>query len=121
MNLKEIINGKVQTRSGDKVRIYSINNEPERYSNEFIHGAVYYGGQWHLMGWGEDGRFMKTDSVHDLVLIRPPSRWINVYEPYLNYNCSYMHSSRETADNNQVRSCKRTRIACIEFKEGDGL
>ena len=122
MNLKDIINRKVQTRSGDKVRIYAVLDDKNESGKDVIHGVVYYGGQWHIMAWREGGASMlDMDSCHDLVLIKPPSRWINVYEPYLNYSCTHMHASREDADRNKVYSGTRTRIACVEFKEGDGL
>jgi len=124
MNLKDIVNGKVQTRSGDKVRIYEVlSDENKSCARDVIHGAVYYGGQWHIMAWREGGASMlDMDSCHDLVLIKPPSRWINVYEPsHRSYGLNYSHSSREDADRNQDRSGTRTRIACIEFREGDGV
>ena len=55
----------------------------------------------------------------DVLLIEvKPSKWVNIYEK----GYSAIHYSRASADEwAEPQNSSRTRIACIEFKDGDGI
>tara|TARA_R110002126_G_scaffold42101_1_gene121980 strand:+ start:5867 stop:6178 length:312 start_codon:yes stop_codon:yes gene_type:complete len=67
-------------------------------------GAVYT--------FTNDGRLVCNGMVA-LVEVKP-TRWVNIY-PYV--CCGFPHDSREAAD----EYASTNRIACIEFKDGEGL
>ena len=108
------INKKYKTKDGKGVRIYSVSGGGE-YP---VHGSVkqesgFWSGFWWCTGWTDTGSLLKsTTSPADLVEVKP-TRWINVYEHY-----TVIHPSKEEADEMALNDI---RIACVEFKKGDGL
>ena len=74
----------LQTRDGRQVRIYATDGG----GTKPIHGAVFYGGEWKVRQWQEDGIHtgdgMYTCDTCDLV--RKPARvtgWLNVYKNFV--------------------------------------
>ena len=66
-----------------------------------------------LSTFTNDGFKSTARNSSQLIEVKP-TKWINVY---LDGTYSYPHNTKEEAD----RYAESSRIACIAFKEGDGL
>lgn len=98
---------KVTTRDGKEVRIFTTEGRNEDHP---VVGEVFIDGEWSYECWTIEGKYSgNTNSKYHL--INPPEeKWINVYP-------GKAHATREEADEYAVKD----RIACIKFKEGEGL
>lgn len=67
-------------------------------------GVVYY--------FTSDGNYSHGRKLDHLIEVHP-TQWLNVYEHY-----AVIHPSKEKAEEIAL---KDIRIACLEFKKGDGI
>jgi hypothetical protein len=109
-----------RARDGREVRIYAVDG-----SDEYpIHGAYKLDNQkWYAREWDADGAYLSRDDHHplDLIEVKPRIKrtvWLNVYDQCVS---SYVHETREEAE----EGADRDRIACvkveIDVEEGHGL
>lgn len=104
---------KYKTRSGYEVDLWTVDAKSSpRYK---VRGEINMQGEWHFGSWNIEGSALDscTPDGMDLVEVKP-TRWVNVY---VGDGCR-SYPSRETAD---AAAANYTRIACLEFEEGDGL
>jgi hypothetical protein len=104
-----------RTRDGREVRIYAIDGNG-LYP---VHGVFSVDGVWRVRQWTESGKFgLMDEHKWDLIEV-PPERWLNVWDS------SVAFGSREEADRNGSVTAECLtgvrRIACLKFREGDGL
>jgi len=115
MTTKIDFNKLLQTREGNKVRIYAMDGSLPKP----IHGACMCNGAWCSRTWRSDGVWDVNESETHLDLVNVPETrelFINMYDDG-NTGCIY-HSKKE-ADAARGAGCE----ACVKvaYTVGDGL
>ena len=104
----------VQTRDGRKARI--LCTDIKGWNKPIVAAISRRDGSEFITNHNLNGQLAATEeSLTDLVNI-PETLWVNVYDDCV---CDPPYKTREEADKGVMTG--KDRIACISFKEGDGL
>lgn len=102
---------KEYTYQGEKVTVITVTRDHPNYPV-----VVLVGDDADVMTLTENGDFSTAVGIGDRLIEVAPTQWVNIYGE--NSVCS--HPTRERADE-ASRGGSRIRLACIEFKNGDGI
>lgn len=104
-------NKRIQTRDGREVRILCTDGPVFGYPVVGIVGA-------NIQTWTETGAFTRYPGESTLDLINTPQTFfVNVYMKSRLGNFTVIWDDKDLAD----EKAGSDRLACLEFKEGDGL